>query len=411
MARSLILFLIYTKTISFKEVESKMKILLVTMSLTQGGITQFTINIANYLAQNHDVTLAYTCVKNETAFGCLNKCIKCIKYKEACNKVTLRYMLKRGWIGDVIKLKLRNRLKISPIKSVQRVSYARAKMTKIPNELSEPFDIAISTAEFFCNDLVSMKIIADKKIAWIHPDYKKMDPDVLFDRKVLDSFDFISVVSKSNREQMIEMMPDAKERIVYIPNLMSFDEIKRRAEKRPLEYRGENKLKIVTVCRLDNSSKRLDRVIAICRKLKEKRMDFKWYIVGSGGDEKKVSQWIKKNKIDDCLILLGGKENPYPYIKYADLFVLTSQYEGRPIAVDEALLLKCPVIVTNYTAAKEQVSEDCGSIVPNKDEDCIDAVVQLIQSDSICKWKQSIQKFDIENMILSEFERNICRII
>ena len=341
----------------------------------------------------------------------LSKSIKCISYAPASQLKTVLDMVRRGWIKNAIELKCRNHKQVSPIRSIQRVQFSRAKQTDLPDELKREFDIAISTAEFFCNNVVAMKIKAKKKVAWIHPDYKALNVDVEFDREVLDKFDLIAVVSKSNQLHVSEMMPDIKEKVVYIPNLLNFNEIKKLSKKEPSEYYVKQGLRVVTVCRLDNSSKRLDRIVEICRCLKEKGVNFQWYIIGSGDDEKMIRRLIIENKIENCLFLLGGRENPYPYIKYADVFVMTSQYEGRPIAVDEALFLRCPVIVTNYSSAVEQVDLRWGAIVENTDEKCIDEIVRLLDSHKIVQWKEQIVNCDLENDITKEFQNRISKYI
>ena len=95
------------------------------------------------------------------------------------------------------------------------------------------------------------------------------------------------------------------------------------------------------------------------------------------------------------LILLGQKNNPFIYIKQADLFVLQSYYEGKPISVDEALILNVPVLVTNYVSAKEQVRSDYGFIVEN-DEDSIYNKLDMIlnQKELLLAKKDNLSKQD-----------------
>lgn len=388
-----------------------MNILIVTSSISQGGITQFAVNLANYLAENNIVTLAYTTIDNQSAYKKISEKIRCVSYCAASQKKMMLSVIRHGWIIHALKIKFRNHKKVSPIKSIQRIQYARAEQTQLPIELKKHFDIAISTAEFFCNNLVAMNIEADKKIAWIHPDYKALKTDVEFDRKLLETFDAVAVVSKTNCNNMKEMLPSIKDRIVHIPNLMDFRNIEELAKEKPAEYGQTKGIRIITVCRLDNSSKRVDRIVEICRCLKEKKVEFQWYVVGDGGDRRKIEELIKKRNVQSCLTLLGGKENPYPYIKFADVFILTSQYEGRPIAVDEALILGCPVIVTNYASAKEQVDPRWGAIVENDDKKCIDEMVQLLSSNKIVKWKEKIIDCDLENDIIKEFKNSISKYV
>lgn len=99
-------------------------------------------------------------------------------------------------------------------------------------------------------------------------------------------------------------------------------------------------------------------------------MIFKWYIIGDGEDKEKLLKLVKENGLEDIFILLGARDNPYPYMKNANLFVLQSYYEGRPLVVDEAMIVGTPVLITNYSSSNEQVSDGVyGYIVKNEEID------------------------------------------
>ena len=360
-------------------------ILVLTTSLDMGGITSFTVNLVNQLSCRHRVTLAYTC-DNANRLGDIPPDVVTIPYSIPSTRAVLLEMAQRGWIGHALRIKLRKHHQVSPIPSIQRFSYAMASKTELPRELSGQFDVAISTAEFFCNNLVMKKIAADTRVAWIHPDYQAMHADVAFDRITLDTADWIAVVSEQNRQTLSRIIPDYRDKVLYVPNLLDVRRIRERANSMPEEYQDMTDRNIfVTVCRLDNSSKRLDRAVKICRVLKARGDRFHWFIVGDGPDRKRIAEEICQNDVADCMTLLGGRENPYPYMAYADLFVLTSQYEGKPVVIDEALALGCPVAVTEYGSAREQVGPQQGWILPNDDEACIKEFLKAFKGSKPCR--------------------------
>lgn len=80
--------------------------------------------------------------------------------------------------------------------------------------------------------------------------------------------------------------------------------------------------------------------------------------MGSGPDEKKYKNIVKKEKLNNVLFL-GAKKNPYPYVKACDYLILTSRYEGFPVVYNEAIVLNKPIITTI------DVSDDYISI-PNR---------------------------------------------
>ena len=58
--------------------------------------------------------------------------------------------------------------------------------------------------------------------------------------------------------------------------------------------------------------------------------------------------------IEDEIIFLGVRTNPYPYIRESDIVVHPSKFEGRSIALDEAKLLCKPIVVTNFSTVGDQ---------------------------------------------------------
>ena len=83
----------------------------------------------------------------------------------------------------------------------------------------------------------------------------------------------------------------------------------------------------------------------------------KWYILGRGNaeEERALSDLIEWHRAEECISILGIRKNPYPYIKKADIYMQPSRHEGKPISVEEAKILCKPILVTNYTSAREQL--------------------------------------------------------
>lgn len=107
--------------------------------------------------------------------------------------------------------------------------------------------------------------------------------------------------------------------------------------------------------------------------------DLKWYIIGFGGDEGLIRSKIAEAGMEEHIILLGKKENPYPYIKACDIYVQPSRYEGKSVTVREAQMLCKPVAVTAYPTAASQVLHGVdGVIVPLDNEGCARGLASFI---------------------------------
>ena len=117
----------------------------------------------------------------------------------------------------------------------------------------------------------------------------------------------------------------------------------------------------------------------ICQRIRKKGIDLHWYIIGFG-DDTLIRQKIQEADMEDNVIILGKRANPYPYIKACDIYAQPSRYEGKSVTVREAQILCKPVVVTDYPTAKSQIQDGIdGVIVPMDNEGCAQGVVDFIK--------------------------------
>ena len=128
------------------------------------------------------------------------------------------------------------------------------------------------------------------------------------------------------------------------------------------------------------TAKNYDNVPDITRRMiKGGVKDLKWHIIGYGGDETLIRQKIAESGMEKHVILLGKKENPYPYIKACDIYVQPSRYESKSVTVREAQMLCKPVVVTAYPTAASQICNGIdGVIVPLDNEGCAEGLARFI---------------------------------
>ncbi|MDD6475820.1 MAG: glycosyltransferase [Sodaliphilus pleomorphus] len=112
--------------------------------------------------------------------------------------------------------------------------------------------------------------------------------------------------------------------------------------------------------------------------------DLRWYIIGFGGDEQLIRRNIDRAGMQEHVVLLGKKSNPYPYIKACDLYVQPSRYEGKSVTVREAQILCKPVVVTNYPTAHSQINDGVdGVIVPLDNEGCARGIASVMADSAL----------------------------
>ena len=105
-------------------------------------------------------------------------------------------------------------------------------------------------------------------------------------------------------------------------------------------------------------------------------------IYGDGKLREEYEQFIKENNMQEHVIILGKKENPYPYIEQCDWYIQPSRFEGKAVTVREAQALHKPVIITNYSTAKSQLEDGVdGIIVPQENEKCAIAISKILKDE------------------------------
>lgn len=292
--------------------------------------------------------------------------------------------LKDGQINVVLgrlvgKIKAKNySIKHPAQSSAVAIDYSHKYVVdSLPKVNDKNYDCAISflTPHY----IVSKKVNANKKIAWIHTDYSTVSVDIESELKMWSQYDYIASISNDVTNAFLVKFPSLEDKIVLIENILSEDFIEKQSNL--FDVSGEmqsDSIKLLSVGRFCEQ-KNFDNVPEIASLIKAKDVDFKWYLIGYGSDEELIRTKISEYNMDGTVIVLGKKENPYPYIKACDIYVQPSRYEGKCVAVREAQILDKPVVITNYTTAQSQLNDGFdGAIVPIDNVGCANALADFI---------------------------------
>ena len=107
-----------------------------------------------------------------------------------------------------------------------------------------------------------------------------------------------------------------------------------------------------------------------------------FYIIGDGPMKNEIQELINSNNVNNTFVLLGQKENPYPYIKDADYFCLFSYFEGYPMVLEEAKTLNKFILITD-TAARENLQNYSNSIIAENNESGIYDTIKNVLENNI----------------------------
>jgi glycosyltransferase involved in cell wall biosynthesis len=245
------------------------------------------------------------------------------------------------------------------------------------------YDLAISFLT--PHQIVCDKVDARKKIAWIHTDYTVCTVNERAELPMWRAFDNIVSISSEVTKTFLVTFPQLTEKITEIENILSPAFVREQAIMNDVSAEFTGCVNLLSVGRFSDA-KNYDNLPDICRCLVAVYPRLKWYIIGYGGDEPLIRRAIAEAGMEEHVILLGKKENPYPYIKACDIYVQPSRYEGKSVTVREAQMLCKPVVVTNYPTASSQIQDGIdGVIVPMDNEGCAQGIAKVIADTSLQK--------------------------
>lgn len=287
-------------------------------------------------------------------------------------------------------------------------------------KIDEQFDVAIAFSDYryslaLCKcyeyDVVLNNVSARKKIAWIHNDPIKLGWTKKLAISRLSNFDIIVNVSEKCKEIFDGIVPELKNKSYVVYNMYDIKKILAQSILGDVLYTDKNKIHFVTVARIQTEQKRIDRVIETCRRLMEEGLiNFDWTLVGSSSELGSLMEKVNVLKLDHLIRFVGLQANPYPYLKQADAFVLTSSYEGYGMTVREALILGTPAFITNYGAAIEVVENGKqGEICKNSTDGVYKMIRSVLQApNKINRYREYILHNPIDNTkALGQFD-DIC---
>lgn len=244
-----------------------------------------------------------------------------------------------------------------------------------------PFDIVLSfwgdrTMFYACD-----KVRANRHLTWLHFDYcHPQREDALF-FSYFSRCQRVICVSEDCTRLLKTHFPGLSDRIITFENRISPARIRMlAAEPCPLPRSAEGQITVLTVARIC-PQKGLDRIPHALALLKKRGLSVRWVILGDGIEKEKaaLSARARQLGVSDRLILCGTIVNPYPYFAACDIFALPSRFEGKPITVEEAKILGCPIAVCDYLAARRQLDNGrLGIIVPQDDGTGMAGAIQAL---------------------------------
>ena len=275
---------------------------------------------------------------------------------------------------------------------------AQKKAVRFLPEIEGEYDLALSFID--PHYIVAQKAHARIKLGWLHTDFSRVDIDLDLDEKMWDPLDFVVTVSENCKKTFDEKHPKLRNKSIVMENILSKPFVEKRADEFTADEmkKTDGETVLLSVGRFSDA-KNFDNVPEICRLIRQQGLNVKWYLVGYGGDEQLIRDKIAEAGMNDYVILLGKKENPYPYIKACDVYVQPSRYEGKAVTVREAQILNKPVVITAFETSASQLTDGFdGVIVPMDNEGCANGIAAVLRDEKLQqKLVENTKKSDYTN--------------
>lgn len=251
--------------------------------------------------------------------------------------------------------------------------------------IKDKYDIVVSFLEGPTARIIAGCSDADvKTVCWIHTVHPTVRAFTHSFRSLYEAkncysrYDTIACVADSVKENFLSLSDNIKNCVVLY-NTNETDKILSFSEEK-LDVQFSDKINVISVGRL-TQAKGYDRLVEVHKRLLNNGIEHHIYILGIGEKYEELVQKIRRYNIENTFHLLGFKDNPYKYVKKADLFICSSYREGFSTAVTESLILGIPVVSTCCSGSYELLGKngEFGIVTENSEEGIYQGLKQMLE--------------------------------
>lgn len=363
---------------------AKKKILIRIGSLRHGGAEKVLVNFLKNLPEDkYEVDLLINLYTG-------------MYIKEVPSWVKLHYLLK----GEMITT---NRPHEIPVKAF-RVLYQKMFLW-FPALLytfilkNKKYDVEIAAIHGMYRELLSSPQKDSKKIIWIQNDIfnlKEYTPDVI---RQLFKFDRILVISNKLKEEMQKAAKSDQEKqsVIKIFNPIDKEDTLKKANTTIDDYPFSNDIPTFITIGTVYPQKGYDRLLDVHKKLIDEGLKHQIIIIGDGFEFEKTLAKLNELGLQETVKMLGFRSNPYPYLKKADFYVMSSRHEGFPTIIAETLILNKPVVSTDVSGIRDLLQDGkLGLITPNSEEGIYEGMKKFLSDKELtARYENEIAAADL----------------
>lgn len=255
-----------------------------------------------------------------------------------------------------------------------------------PLHMKDDYDIECAFLEFGPTKvLASSTNKKARKLAWVHCDLSRALVDYVhtsyeaFAAKTYQwykQYDYVICVSQTVKDSFNRIFNAAfRSEVLY--NVID-DALIRKSADIIIPGLTKRRLTMLAVGTM-YPPKNYPRLLRTHEKLLHTGIAHDLWILGDGVERPQIEQFIMDHDLTESVRLFGFQDNPFPYMKAADLIVCSSNYEGFSTVITESVILGKPIVTTDCSGMREILGEsEYGLITENSDEAFCEGVTKLL---------------------------------
>ena len=374
----------------------KKKLLFVITQFYKGGAEVALLNLFNALScDDYEIDfLVFDQIILNNATSLLPRVPTWINICNAAEKEGKAAIIVKAFSKIIIKLTKKQIYRIQALNFVKRKKY----------------DIAFSYGEWLSPEFIARKVNAREKYIWIHTDIDKapyVDKSILFG---YDSFYSGYIFVSENSKRSAEIKFNEVVGKSYIVHNMCDDALIKKLSKHEIDKMETYKKPILLTVGNLRDEKNHKRQIEVMYELKKRDIQFTWLNVGSIANVllyQHLKHLVDKYKLQDDFIFLGADDNPYKYMRQADMVTVLSDFESWSLVITEAKILGKPVIATKTSGALEQIIDnETGVLVDFEIDNIVDKLQQYLKNrEQLVYISNNLYNFSTYNDVIKEFNQ------
>lgn len=385
--------------------KDKKKILVVDYQFCLGGVAIAALNFIENLKDEYDITLLLARRGGELESR-LPEGVK-IEYMEGDIRFTYmnRSELKSKNLAESVKRKFCGVVaKFSNSAALKILAKNTPKVGNFDLVVNNDLDYIKGMLSGPCHGFSVFASGAKQKWLVIHGDIKANNYIKMCGRNVYSYYDKVIIVSENMKKQAIELLPQHRDKFFVLSNFQDIAGIKRLASAETVEFDKSviNFVSVSRLCELKGYKRSLD----IVKRLVDEGFKFYWHIIGEGELREYIENFVRENKLEKYVKLLGVKKNPFPYMKAADFLFLPSFHEAYGLVIIEANIVGTPSLATDLISTREILKEEQGHICENSNEGIYEGLKYMLNPSVISDFKSKLKNYEFDNEVIKkEFRR------